>query len=225
MKTTESQPHLDAIREKLLPLVLKNAEFDGWTEAVLARAGNDAGLHPGQIELALPRGCVDLIRYWAGYNDQIMIQVWEAQDRKAMRIRDKAVLLVRSRIEAIGEENREAASRALARMALPDCLGESIALSWRTSDTMWRAMNDQSMDFNYYSKRTILAAVFASTFAVWLQGDDDKTWVFLDRRIGNVMQFEGWKVKMRKSSANWPNPEKMLSRLRYGRGRSRPRRM
>ncbi len=224
MEFAESQPHLDAIREKLLPIMLENAAFDGWTEAGLKAAAKRAELHPGQVELALPRGCVDLIAYWAGYNDQIMLKTWQ-QNKEDMRIRDKAIFLVRTRIEAIGAENREAASRALARLSAPDCLGETLRLGWRTSDTMWRAMNDQSMDINYYSKRTILAAVFASTLAVWLQGDDDKTWEFLDRRIGNVMQFESWKMKVKKSSENWPKPEKILSRLRYGRGRARPRRM
>lgn len=225
MKTPEPQPHLDAIREKLLPLVLQSAAFDGWTEAVLMAATKKAKLHPGEVELALPKGCTDLILYWSGFHDQIMCNAWAKAAPEKMRIRDKAIFLVRSRIEAIGEENREAASRAMARLALPDRAGEAAALVWRTSDAMWRAMNDNSTDYNYYTKRAILLGVFVSTLSVWLQGDDEKTWAFLDRRIGNVMQFEGGKAKLRKASANWPNPAKILGRLRYGRGRARPRRM
>jgi len=225
MKQAEQQPHLDIIRQKLLPLVIKQAAFEGWTNEVLAKATESADLHPGAVELALPRGCTDLIRYWAGYNDRAMIAAWEKAKPENMRIRDRAVFLVKTRIEAIGEENKEAASRAMSRLALPDQAGEALKLSWRTADIMWTAMGDTSTDYNYYTKRMILAGVFASTLMVWLQDDDDKAWTFLDRRIGNIMQFEGLKAKFRNTTASWPNPAGLLGRLRYGRGRARARRM
>jgi ubiquinone biosynthesis protein COQ9 len=225
MNQNQEQPHLDAIRAQILPIVLAEAAFDGWTAKVLDKAAEQAGLHPGQVELALPGGMLDLIRYWAKQNDIKMLQAWEEAEPEKMRIRDKATFLVRSRIEAIGEENREAAERAAGRLLLPDAAGIAMQLAWASADAMWRAMNDKSTDYNYYTKRAILSAVYASTLSVWLQDDEEKTWSFLDRRISNVMQFEGFKAKMRKRSANWPDPAQILGRLRYGRGRARPRRM
>ena len=56
---------------------------------------------------------------------------------------------------------------------------------------------------NWYTKRAILAGVYASVLLFWL-GDDSyefaDTWEFLDRRINNVMQIETFKVKMRDNS-------------------------
>ncbi|MBL4617237.1 MAG: COQ9 family protein [Robiginitomaculum sp.] len=225
MKNSESQPHLDIIRQKLLPLVIKDAAFEGWTSDVLARATESADLHPGAVELALPRGCTDLIRFWAGYNDKAMLEAWEKAKPENMRIRDRAIFLVQTRIETIGEENKEAALRAVTRLTLPDQAGEALKLGWRTADIMWTAMGDTSTDYNYYTKRMILSGVFASTLMVWLQNDDDTAWKFLDRRIGNVMQFEGLKARFRKTTASWPDPAGLLGKLRYGRGRARARRM
>ncbi|VAV88305.1 hypothetical protein MNBD_ALPHA06-446 [hydrothermal vent metagenome] len=224
MTKQQSQPHLDAIRAKLLAPMLLEAAFDGWTDTGLQRAAKQAGLHPGEVELALPKGCIDLIRYWSLCNDAAMLAAWQAAKPETMRIREKAVFLVRARLQAIGEQHREAARRAAARLSLPGTQ-DGPALAWASADAMWRAMQDSSTDYNYYSKRAILVAVFASTFHVWLQGDDARTWAFLDRRIGNIMQFEGMKAKWRKRAKNWPDPAKLLGRLRYGRGRSRPRRM
>ena len=52
---------------------------------------------------------------------------------------------------------------------------------------------------NWYTKRATLSGVYSSTLLFWL-GDDspdhEKTWEFLDRRIGNVMQFEKLKAQV-----------------------------
>jgi ubiquinone biosynthesis protein COQ9 len=57
---------------------------------------------------------------------------------------------------------------------------------------MWSVAGDKAEDYNYYSKRSLLAAVWTSTFLFWLDdrspGSED-TWAFLDRRIDNVMQI------------------------------------
>lgn len=225
MARAKSQPHLDEIRAKLLAEVLPDAGFEGWNQTVLDRAAKALDLHPGQVELALPNGAPDLILYWAQQNDQAMLAAWEAEKESLTRIRDKATFLVRARIEAIGAMNREAAARAKSRLALPDMAPEGVRMVWQTADLMWRAMGDTSTDYNHYTKRTIMSGVFTSTFSVWLQGDDEKAWTFLDRRIQNVMQFEKFKFDMKKRAEDWPDAIALLSRLRYGRGRTRPRRM
>jgi ubiquinone biosynthesis protein COQ9 len=56
---------------------------------------------------------------------------------------------------------------------------------------MWSAAGDDARDASYYTKRSLLAAVWTATFLFWLEdrSDDFKdTWAFLERRIDNVMQ-------------------------------------
>ena len=63
-----------------------------------------------------------------------------------------------------------------------------------------RSIGDKSEDYNWYSKRAILSAVYASTVLYWL-GDNsegsEETWHFLDRRIEDVMKFETAKVQLK----------------------------
>jgi ubiquinone biosynthesis protein COQ9 len=69
---------------------------------------------------------------------------------------------------------------------------------------MWRWAGDTATDYNYYTKRTILSGVIASTRLVWFDDDDpehQETQAFLDRRIDNVMQFEKVKGKLTKAVA------------------------
>ena len=64
---------------------------------------------------------------------------------------------------------------------------------------MWRLAGDTSTDFNHYTKRMTLGAVYGSTLLVWLD-DQSEGWsdtaAFLDRRIDDVMRFEKAKARV-----------------------------
>jgi ubiquinone biosynthesis protein COQ9 len=85
--------------------------------------------------------------------------------------------LIEARLEAIGP-NREALRRALAILAMPQNLVRGVKLGWHAADLMWRAAGDTATDYNHYTKRTILAGVYAATVTVFL---DDESEVLADR--------------------------------------------
>lgn len=209
---------LDRLLDAALPIVA----FDGWTGDVLAEAGSDAGLTPEAIRLAAPKGMLDLIAHWSGRLDTVMLDRMKTKDLKAMKIREKVTFAVQARLEAIGP-HEEAARRARARLMLHDAGTLGGELVWRTSDLIWRALNDPSTDFNWYSKRTILSAVNVSSLSAWLNDENsDKAAAkaFLDRRIQNVMDFEKAKAGWQKLTKDLPDPARILARVRYPRRRA-----
>ena len=111
---------------------------------------------------------------------------------------------------------REAVRRALSVLAMPQNAPLGARAGWHTADLMWRMAGDTSTDFNHYTKRMTLGAVYGSTLLTWLDDQSEgwsETAAFLDRRIDNVMQFEKWK-------AQWRGQERFslsrfLGRLRY----------
>jgi ubiquinone biosynthesis protein COQ9 len=83
---------------------------------------------------------------------------------------------------------------------------------------MWRLAGDTATDFNHYTKRLTLSAVYGSTLLAWLDDQSEgwtETSAFLDRRIANVMRFEKWKAEWRGSAENRPSLSRFLGRLRY----------
>ena len=83
---------------------------------------------------------------------------------------------------------------------------------------MWRLAGDTATDFNHYTKRATLGAVYGSTLLVWLDDGSDgwsETAAFLDRRIDDVMRFEKWKAGWRGSSERRLSVSRFLGRLRY----------
>ena len=83
---------------------------------------------------------------------------------------------------------------------------------------MWRIAGDTSSDFNHYTKRMTLSAVYGSTLLVWLNDTSEgwaETAAFLDRRIEDVMKFETIKAQWRRSADQRLSFTRFLGRLRY----------
>jgi ubiquinone biosynthesis protein COQ9 len=208
--------------DRLTQAALPHAGFDGWSDETLRLARTDAGIGAEATLLAAPRGVLDLIANWSTQMDGEMLARMEAADLASMKIRQRVTFAVQARLEAIGS-HEEAARRARARLLLHDAATLGAELIWATSDAIWRGLNDPSTDFNWYSKRTILSAVYTSSLAVWLNDGTpgkDKAKAFLDRRIENVMEFEKAKASWRRLTGDLPDPAKVLAGLRYG-GRRR----
>jgi ubiquinone biosynthesis protein COQ9 len=129
-----------------------------------------------------------------------------ATDLKAMKIRERIAAAVKARLSVLAP-HKEAARRAAALLSLPMHAALGAKLVYRTVDAMWRAAGDTSTDFNFYTKRGILAGVYGSTAMRWFNdtGEDEKaTDDFLAARIENVMQFEKFKAKAKEALAGFP---------------------
>ena len=91
-----------------------------------------------------------------------------------------------------------------------------------TVDAMWRATGDQTSDFNYYTKRALLAGVYSTTLLHWLSdssADRAKTWTFLDARIEDVMKIQKMRGGLEKSLEKFPSPMDVLASITKPRAR------
>jgi ubiquinone biosynthesis protein COQ9 len=204
---------------KLLEAFGPEAARLGWTEAALKSAAVAAGLSEGEAQLACPKGVFDLFDAFADRADQAMLARLEDLDLGAMRYRDRVRAAVQVRLEAQAE-HKEAARAMTRALARPDRAPEAARLLWRTADRIWKALGDTSTDENFYSKRTILSGVLASTYAHWFgdtSADHESTWAFLDARIENVMQFEKLKARLKPLGDAAQTAVGIAARFRYGR--------
>jgi len=208
---------LEQLRRRLSLAVGENAVFDGWTRAAVDSAARQLGIDPVQARLAMPKTQTGLIDLYIQEVDR-GLEAWFTPERLArLKIREKIRALVWRRLEIMGPA-REAVRRALAILAMPQNLPLALRISWRTADVMWRIAGDTSTDFNHYTKRMTLGAVYGSTLLVWLD-DRSEGWTdtaaFLDRRIDDVMKFEKFKAQWRGSADQRLSLSRFLGRLRY----------
>lgn len=212
-----ADPTLEEIRAALAPLIAENAAFDGFGHTALDDAARRAGVDPDVARLAFPGGGRDMVDAWFADIDARMVARWPAEKLAALKIRERITTLVEARIDLLAP-SRESLRRALALLALPTNTPFAAKLGWRSADLMWRLAGDTATDYNHYSKRAILGAVYASTMAVFLNDESEglaDTRAFLARRIDGVMRFETWKHRRAARSTERPSLARFVGRLRY----------
>ena len=191
---------MNDLQHKILDAALPAVVFDGWTDGTLARAAQSAGLTAFDVKRAFPGGVIDAINFFVTRANAAMVETLRRDyNLAAMKIRERiaTAVMVRFRAQA---PYREATRRAMAVYAMPWHAGDGLRALYTTVDAIWREAGDTSTDYNFYTKRLLLAKVYTSTASVWLDDtteDLSETEAFLRRRIENVMQIEKFKAKAR----------------------------
>ncbi|WP_428028091.1 COQ9 family protein [Altererythrobacter sp.] len=208
---------LDELRSALAPEIAAAAVFDGWSDVALLHAADSIGADPDVARLAFPGGAIDMIEAWIDSIDLAMEAALPAEKLAAMKIRERIRALVAFRLEAVNG-NEEALRRALAVMAMPQNAARALKTGWRSADAMWRLAGDNSTDYNHYTKRAILASIYAATLAVFVDDQSEgkqASYEFLDRRIEGVMKFEKAKARLLRGDRDHFSVTRFLGRLRY----------
>ncbi len=211
---------LDDLRLRLAPLVADNAAFDCWAKKAVAMAADQAGVDRDIAALAYDGGVMTMIDAWFASIDAAMLARFEPGQLAAMKIRERITALVEARL-AILAPHREALRRAQAILAMPGHVTRAAQLGWRAADSMWRAAGDVAVDYNHYTKRTTLGAVYAATMLVFVNDESEdhaETRAFLARRIEGIMRFEKAKARLVAGSDQHFSMARLVGRLRY-RGR------
>ena len=183
---------------KLMLTALPNVAFDGWSNSTFVAACREADISERKARLFCPRGALDLAIAFHKWGDDQFETAFTKKKISELKVREKIRKAVELRIKLASD--KEAVRRGVVLFALPIYAFEGSRLIWDTSDLIWELIGDNSEDYNWYSKRAILSAVYASTVLYWL-GDNsegsEETWHFLDRRIEDVMKFETAKVQLK----------------------------
>jgi len=208
--------HLASERRAILDKALDHVPFDGWSERSLRQGAADAGFDDTMARRAFPRGGADAIEFWSTETDREMAAALAEQDILSLKIRERIAAAVRWRLEAV-VSRREAVRRSLSYLSQPQHAGLGLRCLYRTVDEMWHAAGDTATDFNFYTKRGLLAGVYTSTMLFWLDdGSDDHaaTWSFLDRRIADALRIPKVSARLRKIPAAIPRPLRFVRRVR-----------
>lgn len=208
---------VDELRLELAPRIAASAVFDGWSAEAVANAAAEIGIDPHVGAYVFPCGAMDMIAAWIGHVDAAMARELPVEALAGMPVHQRIRRLLQFRLaEVAGQE--EALRRALSIMAMPRNAPRALQLGWESADAMWRLAGDRATDFNHYTKRVILAGVYAATLAVFVDDkseDKAETMAFLDRRLAGIGRFEKVKAQLRGNEGDRPSLVRFLGRLRY----------
>jgi ubiquinone biosynthesis protein COQ9 len=206
----------DADRVALLEATLEHAAFDGWSQKALDAGARDAGIPLDRALNAFPGGMAEMLAFYHEVEDRHMLEAMARANVSDMRVRDRIAFAVKTRLQR-NMRHREAIKSACSFLAMPHNAALALRVLYRTVDAMWYGAGDNATDFNFYTKRALLAGVYSSTVLYWLNdrstGAAD-SWAFLDRRIEEVMQVPKVLGKVGAITNRLPNPVRVMQRVR-----------
>lgn len=202
-------------KQKILQNFLKLCEFEGARDETLARALNESGIDEKYKNIIFENGIISLIEF---YIEEINLGIFAAVQNEMnfhqKKIREKIEFCLNYLFES--QKNNRLALLKIRSFYLdpknftnvtsgPRPLILALQNAAKISDTIWKSINDQSTDFNYYTKRLTLAKIIIQTFNVFLKDDNDdlaRTKIFIDEKIAAVMKFEKLKAQVRNYKNN-----------------------
>ncbi len=185
----KAKPHKADLRDVLLLATLPYVEAEGFSEKALRQGAEDEGV-PVPKALALFPESIDLVRHFTDWADRTMLTRLR-HDRVPDRVRDRIGLAVQRRLEALAPY-KAAERQALACFAKPWNATEALRCLYATVDTIWIYAGDTSTDYNFYTKRALLAGVYSTTLLRFLTDNSpghQATWDFLEKRIDHALKL------------------------------------
>lgn len=182
---------LDITPEAFIEAMLVNVPFDGWTEVAMKNTADQYGLSVSQMAQLFPQGLTGLVEKRSDDIDRHMEEIFLnrfADHFDIMPAHKKIRELLLIRFEIL-QTNKEAVRKMVTFMAQPAQAKMVSRHLYNTLDRVWRIAGDRATDYNFYTKRATLGAVYSSTMLAFLDDDTpdlQKTRAFLDRRLLDV---------------------------------------
>lgn len=197
----------EQLQHRILTAALEFVPTHGWTAEAIAEGAQSLGLSSAAASMFGDDGSELILHFVTQCNarlthvleeEQKLVQLGQAEKKKTDKfLRDAVETRLRMLIPYIQHW-----PRALSILMLPHNIPPSLNLLTSMVDDMWHYAGDQSTDFNWYTRRAVLAGIYNTTELVMMQDsspDFEDTWRFLENRISDAMNM-GHTAKQVKST-------------------------
>lgn len=192
-------------KQKILTEFLRICICDGWSKEAFTRALENCEIDKNFPHLIFENPLVDLASFYIESQNQKACEI--VCDLSAKKLRDKIRLMLYARFEV--EKDYKIAIQNLISFYFnprnftsleiglkPTVSG--LSACYKIADFIWKEINDQSTDFNFYTKRITLGKIIFRSVIFFLKNDLEKTRRFIDLEIEKVMQFQKYKSRTKK---------------------------
>lgn len=200
-------PRREDLRLKFVYAALHHVPHTGWDEVALRMAARDLEVADSMSWRLFPGGINQVVELWNEDTDKRMLSRLKRFKTKDMRVRDRIALAIKVRLELL-DSCKPAVTTTAKYLALPHHTPLGSKLVFKTVDEIWHWAGDESTDYNWYTKRGLLAGVYSSTLFYWMNDSSieyEKTWAFLEQRIDNVMKLGAMPKKITECMKELPH--------------------
>lgn len=187
------------LKEIFLKEALKFVPIYGWSTELISNVEANISYHN------IFTSVKDLVSFHMEQNDLVMLKKLKKTEFANLKVRDKIkhALLIRF------ELNDHAVIKETATYLVKPQNSKLALISLANScDKIWIFAGDNSTDFNYYTKRTLLAAIYSASLAFYLKKSEtepptkEELEIFITNRITETLKIGELKMKIKDKIAS-----------------------
>ena len=175
-------------RLKILSSAKKHIPFDGWNEKIFSTVANDLKIPIGEIHALFPNNYIDLLKLYLEDSENKMFIDSKKINISNMKISKKIYEIIVFRIKK-NLNNKQLIRKTFIALSHPKNSLLGMTSLYKAVDNIWFISGDYSSNFNYYTKRLILAGIYTSVLLFWLNDDSKnlkKTEKFLNKQLKKI---------------------------------------
>lgn len=187
-------------RKKILKDIKAIVIKDGWNDQLFFNYSKISKFTNEEINALFPEGYKTLIDMYLEEINLKMTKNSKKINLIRLRTHERVRELVKLRLNIMLKE-KILVKKTFIHLLLP--FNHKIAYKnlYRTVDQIWFLSGDNSTDFNFYSKRMILATIYTSTISHFINNDDyQETINFLEKNLKKVSLIPKLKNKTKNFS-------------------------
>lgn len=161
--------------------ILPNSD---WSANTMMQVSKNLGLDPNYYLIIFKDNIPEIMDYYDALLDQQMQEALDACE-KPSKIREKIALALSMRLRLDAGPKRFLKLKSV----------------WRTCDIIWKYAGDNSLDFNHYTKRSLLAGVYIASFRFYKKDnslDAKDTEEFIKSSLDKIIKIFSIKSKLPK---------------------------
>jgi ubiquinone biosynthesis protein COQ9 len=187
--------NFDKKRLDILNILKKSIINDGWNENLFKKNKIIKNYKKHDIVSLFPNGYISLLKFYLSNADNEMAQGCKKLNLAKMRKHEKVNAIILLKLK-MNQRDKDLVKRTFFTLLLPY---HSKLLTYSIHNTVnkiWYIAGDFSEDYNYYSKRLILASIYSTTVFYWLNNKTfEQTKIYLDKKLQMVSKIP--KIKKR----------------------------
>ena len=163
--------NLKKIRYEILNKSKNIIEKNGWNENLFFLISKNSNYKDYEINTLFPNGYKSLLDLYLSEINEKMTKESKNIDLIRLKVNERIKALMTIRLKIMKNE-KKLISKTFLYLLLPHNFKIASQNLYKTVDQIWFLAGDNSTDFNFYSKRAILASIYSTTLLHFINNDN-----------------------------------------------------
>ena len=180
-------------KRKILEALKKIVSTYGWSQNVNNKLIN-INISSQELAYYFPNGYKDMLKFTLDEINHLLEKKISKINIINLSLNKRIKKILLSRLEILNQD-RNFFKKTFNHLLLPQNAKILKKSLYNSVDTMWYLAGDNSTDFNFYTKRIILAGIYVNAIFIFFNKNIDEAEINIDKNLKKISKFP--KIKER----------------------------